>query len=99
MIDRVCCNPAWASLFPNSIKHHLEYRTSNHIPLALKIGEELVWKAKRSARIYRFEETWLEDINCKHIVKNSWSSGNFDGSPQSLISKLNYCATHLSHWG
>lgn len=41
-LDRVFCNSAWLSVFPNSKVDNLGFRTSDHKPVKLTVAREFV---------------------------------------------------------
>lgn len=98
-LDRVFCNSAWFSLFPNSKIDNLGYRTSDHRPVQSLVARAPAGQITRTNWILRFEEVWMEDSSCEEVVGDDWSRAQCDGNSSALKAKLNSCLRSLSKWG
>ena len=55
--------------YPNTMVVPLGNSSSDHIPLVVVIGTNI-----SKARLFRFENFWVEKSDFYEVVKNSWNS-------------------------
>ncbi|XP_071723124.1 uncharacterized protein [Rutidosis leptorrhynchoides] len=68
-LDRVLCNVEWRVEFPNAEAVALPALGSDHSPLILTLYLNILRRKKE----FRFEAYWLEDPECRDIVKGAWN--------------------------
>ena len=65
-LDRGLGNNEFLIRFPGSRVFHLSSMMSDHIPLLINL---LGLEASPRKKVFRFEEMWLSDTQCREIVK------------------------------
>ena len=68
-LDRVLCNPSWRRIFDEATVLHLPRTSSDHNPLLINTSAPTL---RASARPFRLETMWFNDLSFPEIVKNSW---------------------------
>ncbi|XP_057428472.1 uncharacterized protein LOC130721892 [Lotus japonicus] len=72
-LDYALVNDAWDETWPITVVHHLSKHKSDHNPILLTCGARRKRKELGRARLFRFEEIWLqEDEECAEIVTETW---------------------------
>ncbi|XP_074336020.1 uncharacterized protein LOC141673185 [Apium graveolens] len=87
-LDRGLATSEWIEMFPGAEVRVLEVSTSDHKPLFLQLNRQ-VYVPKRGR--FRFENMWIEDNDCRNIVKGCWS--NEGGS--NMMDKMVRCCAKL----
>jgi hypothetical protein len=59
----------WTAYFPNTMLIPLAKTTSDHIPCVAQIGTSVP-----KARIFRFENYWVDHPGFLNVVSNAWSN-------------------------
>jgi exonuclease III len=68
-LDWVFSSASWTSSFPSTIAYPLVKPTSDHNPCVISIGTKIP-----KAKIFRFENYWMNHESFKDIVKTSWDA-------------------------
>ncbi|KAK6152770.1 hypothetical protein DH2020_012409 [Rehmannia glutinosa] len=67
--DRAMVTPNWSAMFRRSKVWNLEATASDHSPIFLEVvSQQFVQRVRR----FRFENSWLKEVNCHSIVAQSW---------------------------
>lgn len=91
-LDRGLANKQWKDMFPLAEVNVLDVSTSDHLPLNLQLNRKMyVPKPHR----FRFEDMWLREKDCLHIIKKCWE----ERMGSSITDKLQYCCLRLEEWG
>ena len=70
-LDRAVATIDWKEAFPKAVVQHLQRYKSDHCPILVDIlGESM--KKHRKPHIYRFEEVWLQNLECEKVIENIW---------------------------
>lgn len=91
-LDRASVNNAFLNMFKDVRLINLEITTSDHCPLLL---DPSVRVQLQSTKSFHFENAWMREPMCEHIVKESWQ----ECTRISLSDKLSFCAGKLAVWG
>lgn len=88
-LDRVLCNSAWQSKFPNSSVTHVPLESFDHSGLLFKIdnGSTRTWR-----NYFKFLGAWMDHSDFENQVKFSWCNSN------SWNENLNRLTTNLKSW-
>ncbi|KAJ8431514.1 hypothetical protein Cgig2_009751 [Carnegiea gigantea] len=76
---------------------YVNFDMSDHLPILLKCKTDKTDMGSRKKH-FHFENMWFTDPSCKDIVHQTWSSPTQTDVIESLVSKLESCATALSKW-
>lgn len=87
-LDRGLANQQWRDMFSDAEVTVLDVSSSDHLPLSLKLNKQMY--VPRSHR-FRFENMWLREKDCVHIVQSSWS----EMSNRDIMSKIEFCCIKL----
>ncbi|XP_074346276.1 uncharacterized protein LOC141685051 [Apium graveolens] len=91
-LDRGLANSQWRNLFPHAEVIVLDVSTSDHLPLNLQLNRKMF--APKSHR-FRFENMWLKEKDCLHIVQTCWR----EMIDQIIMQKIKFCCLKLEEWG
>ncbi|KAK2985871.1 hypothetical protein RJ640_009941 [Escallonia rubra] len=93
-LDRFFISADWENHFKNVAQKALPRVISDHSPIILDVN------SLRKARTYfKFENMWLENEGFIDLVKNCWSSCNFEGWPSFILAKkLKILKKQLREW-
>ena len=91
-LDRALASNPWIHLFPKAKVCSLEASCSDHLPIFLDPSP--VMNPSRYKK-FQFENSWLRELDCLKIVKESWASSA--GVP--IQSKIAHCGSALVRWG
>ena len=69
-LDRALATIDWKDAFPKAVVHHFQRYRSDHCPIMVNILGEKKSRRKKP-HIYKFEEMWLQDNECKNVVNIS----------------------------
>lgn len=79
-------------MFPLAEVNVLDVSTSDHLPLNLRLNRKMYVPKPHS---FRFEDMWLREKDCLHIIQNCWE----ERMGCSITDKLQYCCLRLEEWG
>lgn len=75
-LDHFLGNYAFSDLFLQCRVSHLDWYSSDHRPICLKVNNvHERGGEKRFTRTFRFEELWLLNEECRSIVEKCWGVG------------------------
>lgn len=78
--------------FPKAEVQVIDVTTSDHLPLFLNLNKQVYMpKGKR----FRFENVWIQEQQCRNIVKNEWEMAESTG----IVEKIRICGLKLQEWG
>ncbi|XP_016206020.1 uncharacterized protein LOC107646345 [Arachis ipaensis] len=80
----------WKEAFPETIVKHLQRYRSDHCPLLIDVTGQENKRMRKRPNIFKFEEMWLQNQECKEVISKSWS-----GSAELLKWKLENCGRKL----
>ena len=66
-LDKAVGSVEWMDMFLASKGVHLECGTSDHKPLMILLASI----PKKSNKLWRFEQMWMEDVGCREVVENA----------------------------
>ncbi|XP_039120543.1 uncharacterized protein LOC120256952 [Dioscorea cayenensis subsp. rotundata] len=93
-LDRCIANSNWISRFNNFTLKHLSRSFSDHSPLLLSVSDSII----RRRFLFKFENFWLDYIDCHSIVREALQSPSH-GNPLHVLSHLLSCTRFkLSQW-
>lgn len=87
MVSRI-----WGLSFPLAKLYNVEGSPSDHSPIFIDIGSNLILKQKR---IFKFENAWLLEPLCAQIVKSSWE----EDANLNIMHKVQHRGENFDHWG
>lgn len=87
-LDRALVTGGFINLFKDVKLTNLEISTSDHCPLLLEPKNSNLIRNKPA---FRFENSWLREPMCFHLVKEVWNNNS-----SSLYDKLSQCSEVLS---
>ncbi|KAJ9163297.1 hypothetical protein P3X46_022978 [Hevea brasiliensis] len=91
-LDRFLVSSSWHSKFLHSITYSLKVTSSDHLPIYLELK---VFAPRRQARLFRYENLWNREPDCRHLVEECW----LDNSSWDVLAKLQKCSSMLDSWG
>lgn len=93
-LDWFFTSASWMTSFPDSCALPLARPISNHLPCMIKIGTAIP-----KAKVFRFENYWLQHSSFKEVVQNAWKIpvGNLDGA-KNLNAKFKNLRRALKQW-
>ncbi|XP_057416239.1 uncharacterized protein LOC130710871 [Lotus japonicus] len=94
-LDYALANDAWDALWPVTEVTHLPRYRSDHNPLLICCGSRGMRKELQRTSMFRFEELWLQEEECKELVTEAWG----EGSAMGLTAKLSSLGSSLKDWG
>lgn len=68
-LDRAIVHLNWKIMFPTAVIYHLTANNSDHMPLLLKLWNNL----DTGPKPFRFYVTWQTDPTCKETIKKAWN--------------------------
>lgn len=95
-LDRGFGNLALIQQWGGCCTHHLISSTSDHHPIIIEndlLASHGQLLDRRKQRFY-FEEMWVSEADCRHIVENTW----VHSYPNNVSGKLKLCSEHLATW-
>ncbi|KAL0004665.1 hypothetical protein SO802_012226 [Lithocarpus litseifolius] len=93
-LDRAVSSADWYDLFPATCVQTLACVSSDHNPICIHLGGIEV----KSARPWRFEQMWLEDLGCRDTVVRTWGRDVLGSPIELVVSKLEACQKSLAIW-
>jgi len=70
-LDRFCASTEWSLLFLDAKVIHIDWDSSDHLPIILKCFP--YWgRGGRHKPRFRFENMWLTDPSCREVIFNAW---------------------------
>jgi hypothetical protein len=83
-LDWFFTSSSWTLSFPSTFVYPLVKPTSDHVPCVIAIGTKIP-----RAKVFRFENYWLEHSDFKTIVQSIWNIPvGFTGSAKKINAKL-----------
>lgn len=93
-LDWVFTSEAWTSQYPNTLVLPLAKPVSDHIPCQVQIGTHIP-----KAKIFRFENYWLQIQGFKDIVKQNWEQDmHIQNSAKRITAKFKRLKKCLKIW-
>jgi hypothetical protein len=93
-LDWVFSSASWTNSFPSTIAYPLVKPTSDHSPCVITIGTKIP-----KAKIFRFENYWMNHESFKDIVKSSWDATLPPmNSAKRINTKLKNLRRNLKNW-
>lgn len=91
-MDRALVSSRFMNQFSEAKLTNMEISTSDHSPLLLepKVAISII-QVKR----FKFENAWLREPMCRHIVKEPWQMYQY----LSFQEKIEKCSEMLGEWG
>ncbi|RYQ96673.1 hypothetical protein Ahy_B08g092519 [Arachis hypogaea] len=71
-LDRAVATIDWTEAFPETIVRHLQRYRSDHCPLLIDVTGQENKRRRNRPNIFRFEEMWLQNQECKEVICKSW---------------------------
>ena len=69
-LDRGMAIDSWFQLFPKAYVKHLAVLGLDHVLLLFNIGSRMQFE-KQFKRPFKFENMWVQDVECRKIVEES----------------------------
>lgn len=93
-LDWFFTSASWMTSFPDTMALPLSRPISDHIPCMIKVGT-MIPKAK----IFRFENHWLQHSEFRNIVANAWNiPAGYTDAAKNINAKLNFLRRALKKW-
>lgn len=89
-LDRVLCTMEWRIAYPTAEAIALPAIGSDYNPILLSLFP----KTGRKPREFKYEAYWLEDEDCRQLVKRSWEASK----GKNMADKLHLVAVQLATW-
>ncbi|KAM5578651.1 hypothetical protein ABKV19_008793 [Rosa sericea] len=96
-LDRVCQTVQWRDLYPFSRCITLPLSRSDHCPLLIEVSPDLVPR-NRSQKLFRFEEMWLQHLDCGNVVQQGWMLPTVGESMSQVSRKIKHTGHFLMNW-
>ena len=95
-LDHGFGNLAFIQQWGGCSTHHLICSSSDHQPIVIENDQPISYGQQRDRRKRRFyfEEMWVSEEECSHIVENTWTYSY----PNNVAGKLKLCSDHLGAW-
>lgn len=93
-LDRVLINEEWGSKYQNGHCINEVAIGSDHSPIILSTNPEII----KNKIGFWFEEMWLENPECKEVIKAAWGGENHHSMSRCLWPKLSDCRRGLIRW-
>jgi hypothetical protein len=85
---------SWTSSYPATLVFPLVKPTSDHVPCVISIGTSIP-----KARVFRFENYWLQHSDFMQIVQNAWDIPvNHSNSAKMINAKLKILRRAIKLW-
>jgi hypothetical protein len=85
---------SWTVSYPSTIVYPLVKPTSDHVPCVVAIGSKIP-----RAKIFRFENYWMQHSSFKEIVQNAWNIPvNYSDNAKRLNGKFKNLRRGLKLW-
>ncbi|KAL8551509.1 hypothetical protein ACS0TY_000564 [Phlomoides rotata] len=97
-LDRGVANSSWMARFPKFRVKNLLRVLSDHSPLEIRWDSDEVVPRRSRRRPFRFEEKWLQEPQCREVVRDAWASV-LDNSYLKVMSNIEGCGKSLKAWG
>jgi exonuclease III len=97
-LDRVVGNNGWCDLHKSAGVEVLAARASDHNPILVSFTTTQPRRV-RGRRTFKFEASWIPDIEYMDIIKNAWEGEEVGGGAMLKVSrKLELCQSRLKWW-
>lgn len=93
-LDWVLANGEWNRIFPRAQCIHGIAIGSDHAPIHLMLD----LSDRRGRKSFKFEEMWLEKIECYDVIKSAWSRGGRLRRAEEYNHKIRACRIDLTKW-
>jgi len=100
-LDRAMANSEWCILFPSFSVLTMAARTSDHSPILVSFSPRQLDRQGHGPvrRGFKFEVSWMSDVECGDVINTAWSNGNTDEIPSKGIQRrLLSCQRALLSW-
>lgn len=84
-LDRVVCNKAWFSKYPNASVLHLPKVESDHRPVVIRFDQ--YGRKSKDPKPFRFMAAWLTDSRFENFMENNWNNDISYYQPASKFTK------------
>ncbi|XP_062091311.1 uncharacterized protein LOC133797433 [Humulus lupulus] len=91
-LNRALVSQDWIEVFSEAKLTKLGVSSSDHSPLFLEPVKRYTSRPKFK---FRFENSWISEAMCRHLVRESWKKA----AKADIHGKLQHCITVLSSWG
>jgi hypothetical protein len=97
-LDHAVATEAWCAIFPGARVINDDHRHSDHRSIILEFEEDRNLGERRGGpRPLRFEAAWLEEVNCREVVRNAWGR-ELDGRGGHVSDAIRGVAADLKDW-
>jgi hypothetical protein len=94
ILDWFFTSSSWTISYPSTFVFPLVKPTSDHLPCVISIGTKIP-----RAKLFRFENYWLQHSGFTDIVKNAWNIPvSFTNSAKRINAKLKNVRRALKIW-
>ena len=90
-LDRALASHLWLSKFDKVLVRNIKAPFLNHSALLL----EFLSERRLQKRRFRFENSWLKELECRTLVTESWGMS----TNSSIQTRLELCGNDLRLWG
>ncbi|KAL5808585.1 hypothetical protein ACOSQ3_029276 [Xanthoceras sorbifolium] len=97
-LDRLVSTLEWRLLFPNSVVTHLEFWGSDHRPILLDCGSNILLQglgSRGQRHRFHFEDCWLDSSDCGDIIQQNWGTHGQHTSISDISGSILKCAASL----
>ncbi|XP_072063927.1 uncharacterized protein [Arachis hypogaea] len=92
-LDRTVASIGWKEAFPKMVVRHLQRYQYDHCPILIDVKGETL-KRRKKLKLFRFEEVWLGNLECKDVVKRAWNN-----SSNQINGRIENYGRVLIEWG
>ncbi|XP_062028452.1 uncharacterized protein LOC133744343 [Rosa rugosa] len=96
-LDRGFQNTQWLSWFPYSRVITMDPSKSDHCPLLIEVNPGK-FRRRRIAKLFRFEELWHENSECRSIIQKKWAQPITGNALQQLDTRIKGTGQELMNW-
>ncbi|XP_061993742.1 uncharacterized protein LOC133711653 [Rosa rugosa] len=96
-LDRGFQTAQWRSWFPYSRIITMDPSESDHYPLLIEVSPNKIQRRK-TARLFRFEEVWHGNSDCRSIIQRKWAQPITGNALQQLGTKIKATGRELMDW-
>lgn len=93
-LDRCIVNSDWRGLFHRASVTNLPITSSDHAPLVL----DTVGGSQALASLFRFEEFWVQELNCLQVISDAWQHPCVGSLALRLCKKIKFTKAALKKW-
>lgn len=92
-LDHFLANFQWRLIFPHSDVRHGYIGYFDHC--LISIGTEGVMTRGNGPRPFRFEEMWIGDEGCRHVIEMVWNQREDDNLMEGVLMQISQCRQQL----